>query len=307
MVHGRKITLFLVEGEPSGIIKGQIGNWVGLVTQAPRTKLKDLATDSDVKKPGIYALTGPDTEEIGGTLVYIGESENVFNRLKYHERDEKKNFFEEIAVITSTDENMTKGHIRYLESRLIQIATETGRARIMNNTGPDLPPLPPADRGEMEVFLEHLQILLPILGLNFALPVPSRTEPEPDAGPTQQIESPIFSITTSKRGSDIEITARAQEIGGEFVVLEGSEAFLRIDSPSYNALKQLHIRSGKLVEQNGRYVFTRDIPFNSVSAAAAVIRGKNTNGRTAWKLPSGITYGDWNDAGIEAKDHTGNE
>ena len=31
MARGRKITLYLIDGLPSGIIKAQIGNWVGLV------------------------------------------------------------------------------------------------------------------------------------------------------------------------------------------------------------------------------------------------------------------------------------
>ncbi|MCA9915469.1 MAG: DUF4357 domain-containing protein, partial [Anaerolineae bacterium] len=60
MARGRKITLYLVEGIPSGIIKAQMGNWVGMVTKSPRTKLDDLATDQSVKRPGIYVLTGPD-------------------------------------------------------------------------------------------------------------------------------------------------------------------------------------------------------------------------------------------------------
>lgn len=81
-MRGRKITLHLVEGIPSGIIKGQLGNWVGLVTYAPRTKLDDLATDSETKRPGVYVLTGPDPEDPTTSIVYIGESENVFNRLK---------------------------------------------------------------------------------------------------------------------------------------------------------------------------------------------------------------------------------
>jgi len=170
MIRGRKITLHLVEGLPSGIIKGQLGNWVGLVTYAPRTKLDDLAADSDTKRPGVYVLTGPDPEDPTASIVYVGESENVFHRLKQHEKDDDKVFYEAVAVITSTDENLTKGHIRYLESRLLGIAHETKRATVNNVTRPDLPPLPAADRDEMEVFLDHLQMLLPVMGLNFALP-----------------------------------------------------------------------------------------------------------------------------------------
>jgi len=304
MGRGRKITLHLVEGIPSGIIKGQLGNWVGLVTQAPRTKLDDLAADSDVKRPGVYVLTGPDPNDLTGQAVYIGESENVFDRLKQHERDDTKAFFDQVAVITSTDENLTKGHIRYLETRLIEIAYQTKRSAIINGTHPELPPLPPADRDEMEIFLEHLQMLLPVLGLNFALPRPVRQTIEKGIHIPVQEDSPIFVINTREQGTYSEATAYAQQIGGEFVVLADSTALLRNESHSYGDLKERLLRNGSLIQHGEVYLFTEDVPFNSPSAAAAVIRGQNTNGRTYWKLDSGKTYGDWFDDRIAEEEYS---
>jgi hypothetical protein len=306
MIRGRKITLHLVEGIPSGIIKGQLGNWVGLVTYAPRTKLDDLKSDPDTKRPGLYVLTGPDTEDPTASIVYIGESENVFHRLGQHEKDDDKAFYEAVAVITSTDENLTKGHIRYLESRLIEIAYETKRATVKNGTRPDLPPLPPADRDEMEVFLDHLQMLLPIMGLNFALPRPVRASLSTvQTGTESQLtieETLVFSMVTKEQGSQLEVVARAQQISGEFVVLAGSTALNRNQSrSSYKDLKDRLIRNGSLVLQGEVLRFVEDVPFRSPSAAAAVIRGQNTNGRVYWRLDNGTTYGDWFDARISAE------
>jgi len=306
MIRGRKITLHLVEGLPSGIIKGQLGNWVGLVTYAPRTKLDDLAADSDTKRPGVYVLTGPDPEDPTASIVYVGESENVFHRLKQHEKDDDKVFYEAVAVITSTDENLTKGHIRYLESRLLGIAHETKRATVNNVTRPDLPPLPAADRDEMEVFLDHLQMLLPVMGLNFALPRPVHTRRNPvQPGvemPLAVEESLVFIISTREQGSQREVTARAQRISGEFVVLAGSTALNRNQSRSYKDLKDRLIRNGSLVLQGEILRFAEDVPFNSPSAAAAVIRGQNTNGRVYWRLDNATTYGDWLDARISEEE-----
>jgi predicted GIY-YIG superfamily endonuclease len=305
MTRGRKITLYLVDGIPSGIIKGQIGNWVGLVTYAPRTKLDDLAADQDTKRPGVYVLTGPDPEDPTIRSVYIGESENVLYRLKQHEKDDDKGFFDYVAVITSTDENLTKGHIRYLESRLIAIAHQTKRATVDNNTRPELPPLPAADRDEMEVFLEHLQMLLPVLGLNFALPRPVRkvADLHNTIQSPQEVDSPIFIMSTKEQETRIEVTAQAQQIGGEFVVLADSTAFVRNQSRSYKDLKDRLIRNGSLVSYGEILTFVEDVPFNSPSAAAAVIRGQNTNGRIYWRLKDGTTYGDWFDARIAEEEH----
>ena len=36
-----------------------------------------------------------------------------------------------------------------------------------------------------------------------------------------------------------------------------------------------------------------DIPFNSCSAAAAVVKNRATNGRTEWKLDSGVTLDEY--------------
>lgn len=302
MTRGRKITLYLVEGLPSGIIKGQLGNWVGLVTYAPRTKLDDLAADPDTKRPGIYVLTGSDPQDQSVRKVYIGESENVLNRLRQHEKADDKDFFDYVAVITSADENLTKGHIRYLESRLIEIAHETKRATVDNGTRPELPALPPADRDEMEVFLDHLQMLLPVMGLNFALPRPSRTVTQATTvEQEQQTESPVFTIMTREQGTRVEAVAKAQQIGGEFVVLAGSTSLARSQSRSYKDLKDRLIRNQSLVPHGDLLKFVEDVPFNSPSAAAAVIRGQNTNGRIYWRLENGMTYGEWFDARIDAE------
>ncbi len=302
MARGRKITLYLVEGIPSGIIKAQIGNWVGQVTYAPRTKLDDLASDPDIKRPGVYVLTGLDPDDPTNRAVYIGESENVLHRLKQHEKSDDKGFFDYVAVITSADENLTKGHIRYLETRLIDIAHDTKRSLVLNNTWPDLPPLPPADQDEMEVFLEHLQMLLPVLSLNFALPRPVRDAVSSSLQETDLAESPVFTMVTSRQGSELEVVAHAQLIKGEFVVLVDSEALIRDDSRSYSTLKERLLRDGRLVREGDKLRFIEDVPFSSPSAAAAVIRGQNTNGRKYWRLEDGTTYGDWIDARIEAED-----
>lgn len=303
MARGRKITLHLVEGTANGIIKGEIWNWVGQVTFGKLTQLIDLATDEDVKRSGIYVLAGPDPDELNTESVYIGESENVANRLKQHDKNETKGYFERVAIITSKDENLTKGHIRYLESRLIDLAYQAGRATVANGTRPDLPPLPLADQDEMEFFLEHLELILPVLGLNFILPAPSRkrTHEPTQIDTSDEVESPIFYLITKNQATGVEVEAHAQILNGEFVILANSTALLRIDG-GYAPYKERLIHNQSLIADNSVYRFTKDVPFNSPSAAAAIIRGQNTNGRTYWKLQSGETYGDWLDKQIEKED-----
>jgi hypothetical protein len=303
MARGRKITLHLVEGLPTGIIKAQIGNWAGLVTYAPRTKLNALANDSDIQKPGVYILVGLDPDDASRQIIYIGESENVLERLKQHEKKEENAIFDYVAVSTNKDDNLTKGHIRYLETRLIRIALETKRATLTNGTHPEEPSLPHADRDEMEVFLEHLQLILPLLGLTFALP---KIHQNHKSFTPEGEESPIFTLSTKDQQYKQEVTAQARLIGGEFVVFKGSTALMRpIEHRSYQNQQSRLIRDGLLEKRNGVYVFTEDVPFTSPSAAAAIIRGQSTNGREYWKLKNGKKYGEWFDERITREEIKG--
>lgn len=303
MARGRKITLYLVDGIANGIIKGQIDNWVGLVTYGNITQLVELASDDEIRKPGVYILSGPDPKEENPEAVYIGESENVWKRITQHNVDEDKVHFERVAIVTSKDDNLTKGHILYLESRLIEIAHGAGRATVDNKNHPEPSSLPQVDRDVMEGFLEHLQLLLPVLGLNFILPPPRHYKHQQETYvPPTSPDSPEFSFSTTRQGTRIEVEARAQIINGEFVVLQGSTALPRIEG-GYADLKRQLMRNGSLIQDNKVFQFTRDVPFNSPSAAAAVIRGQNTNGRTYWKLNNGMTYGDWEKKLIEEQEN----
>ena len=77
------------------------------------------------------------------------------------------------------------------------------------------------------------------------------------------------------------------------VVLKGSQAVLKErDSahkwPSVMAQRNKLIEEGSIVEQNGAYVFTKDIEFSSPSSAAATIHGGSANGLTAWVNSNGV-------------------
>tara|TARA_R110002095_G_scaffold209010_2_gene195145 strand:- start:151 stop:387 length:237 start_codon:yes stop_codon:yes gene_type:complete len=63
-------------------------------------------------------------------LVYIGESDDVAKRLNQHNQPEGKggkDFWERVCLITSKDQNLTKSHVKFLESRLIALAKQSGR------------------------------------------------------------------------------------------------------------------------------------------------------------------------------------
>lgn len=300
---GRTLKLFLVDGVPKGLLTAEIMNWTGHVITGPRSRLGELIQRPEARRTGVYFLVGAESEAGLGTQVYIGETDDVAQRLKDHNRPEDKggkDFWEQVCVVTSKDGNLTKGHVKYLESRLIQIAAQAKRCNLANGTDPGYDNLPEADRSDMEYFLDQIQTLLPVLGFDFLREQPrSRADggAASVAGPAAApgTDSTIFVCEVRKHG----LLARAQEIDGEFVVLEGSSARAEwegTDGGSYQALFYELVQQGLLAlsPDGKRRHFIRNQAFRSPSAAAAVVSGRSANGRIQWVTEQGgQTYGAW--------------
>ncbi len=84
-----------------------------------------------------------------------------------------------MVYFISKDENLTKAHIRYLEGELIEQARQANRALVVNEQSSGAK-LPESDREDMEVFLEKINQLLPVLGIELLVPATgnSKTDAE---------------------------------------------------------------------------------------------------------------------------------
>ena len=291
---GRSVRLFLVDGTATGLITAEIMNWTGHVLAGSRNGLPAFLKRRELDRTGVYFLTGPDPEDPDTLQLYIGESDNVRKRLVQHIKDENKEFWERTCVLTSKDQNITKAHARYLESRLIAIANAVGTVTVANRTAPPPVALPEADASDMEFFVDQLRLILPVLGLDFMHKAAARTTIDATEKPGQADVAPHFRLASKKQG----LEAQAREIDGEFVVLAGSDAAEDWSSTSHHSYSRRHaqlIKSGKLVPgDEGRLRFAEDVVFRSPSAASAVILGRPDNGRVSWKVSgSNVTYGDW--------------
>lgn len=312
MTQGRSIRLFLVDGTPNGLLTAEIMNWTGHVLTGPRSKLSELVQRPECGRTGIYFLVGTDPDGDLRPLVYIGESDDVATRLKQHNRPEEKggkDFWEKVCLVTSKDQNLTKAHVKFLESLLIQNAGAMGRCKLANGTAHDYIGLPESDRADMAFFMEQIRTVLPVLGLDFlrstAKPS-SHQQPEPftpaqpELHPLARVENPRLKMEVKKHN----IVAFAQELDGEFVVLEGSLArgeWIDLKHNYRHLYKQL-CDEGVLVDDgNGFKTFVRDYGFTSPSPAAAIVAGRAANGRMDWKVEAtGQSYADWQDQQVSA-------
>lgn len=300
-MSGKQIKLFLVDGTPGGLTTAEITNWTGHVLQARRSDLADLLKREEAQRTGVYLLLGDDEQAIGETRCYIGEADVVADRLRHHNRD--KPFWDRVIVITSKDMNLTKSHGRYLESRLIALATQAARVTLENGTAPPVPSMPEADASDMDEFVGQLQIVLPVLGVNAIRVRPSKAA---TAGSVDVTESPIFHLRHTRVGVD----ARAQQIDGEFTMLEGSVVIAswhgvgKAESTqkayaSYRAQHEQLVADGAIVVDTAGARVTRDIVFSSPSTAGAVALGRSCNGRVEWVSADGQPFGVWESRGVE--------
>lgn len=279
-VSGKTITVFLTEGDPQGTRIARIGGWTGIGVASSRHALTTLLKRPEAQKAGLYILAGVDPDDVSVERVYIGQSEPATTRLAQHEKS--KDFWSRAVVFTSADESLTRGHLEYLEARVIEMAHASNKAFVENKTKP-VRALPEHERVVMEDFLDEMQVLLPVLGFSFL-----RYEAEPG-----DIEPVRFVMRDS--GTE----AYAIESGEDFIVLAGSTA-RKIPTPSFaggaREKRQRLIESGVLVDSDDTdlYVFSKDTPFSSTSAAADVVAAASRNGRTSWKHEeSGLTYAEW--------------
>lgn len=291
MAQGRSLELFFVDGNPEGMQTAEVFNWTGHVLYFPRTQIAAALSWSAARHTGVYVLLG---EGETGPLAYIGESEDVSQRIRSH--DVQKDFWTHAALITTQANNLHKAHVKYLEARLIEEAKRIGRMPLENSTAPARPGLSEAARANMEEFLETLFIVLPALRIDMFL---ERKRPAvvPPAELEQRargdaVEGPCFRLSAPRAG----LTAQARLVLGEFVVEAGTHArgnWTGVDYATYKGLYTELRQSGVLVPEGGFCVFAENYAFASPSAAASVILGRAANGTLEWKTPEGKTYKEW--------------
>ena len=294
MALGKTIKLYLIDGVAVGPVAAEVLNWTGHLTYIPRANLHELAKREEVWRTGAYILAGL-TEDGRRDQIYIGEGDEVFGRLKQHDKAPSMDFWTRAVTITSKDQNLTKAHGRYLESRLIELAAKADKAVLCNGTALSIKSLlPESDRADMEYFLEQVQLVLPVLGFDYLRPTPT-----PQSADKDTERSPLLVM------NEVGASARAYEIGGEFVVQKGSTA-RKSGSPSwtsYVGFRESLIAQGKLVPHTDElYQFADDVAFQSPSGAAATVAAANRNGRVCWKLETGQTYAEWKEAQLESAD-----
>lgn len=272
---GKLIRLFLADGTPNGIRTVELSNMTIYTTIFPRTKLKEFLKREESQKAGCYILIGEE-HRVDETKAYIGEGENVSERLKYHASGaNQKEFWNEAIVFTSKDDYITKTQIQYLEAELYKLAKEAGVVALDNAKVPRLPELSEVDTAEMKQFLAIIQLLLSSIGIPI-LDSKMRKQEEKSYEPIVY----EFTIKGAKARMIIE--------DDQYVLLKGSTAIIENRPSASEGIKKMReklIKQGflSLNSEGTFYNLLENYAFDSPSYAASAISGGSENGRRVWK------------------------
>lgn len=274
MPYGKSVRIFLPDATVTGIRHAEIVNRTGQTVACPRSRLDELNQWPETAKPGIYFLF---EARLGDSkpLAYIGESENVADRLLTHDR--KKEFWNDVVIFTSKDENLTKSHIKYLESRLEASAKTAERYELENGNTPTQSSLPRAERDAMNELLEDIRLVLGTLGYPILEPLlQTKTEASPAIG-TSSDDKFIFTVH--------DLVARGVRTNEGFVLQKDSTAS-KTNSDSISGkivkIKEQLLADGRLLDEGDHLLLTEDFLMSSSSYAAALIAGTARSGPQSW-------------------------
>jgi hypothetical protein len=143
--------------------------------------------------------------------------------------------------------------------------------------------------------------VLPALRFDF---LTEQTKPKKYRGQEQAESEVTYFVLKTK-----EVSARAWKDGGDFVVEAGSDAREKwvgttTKDSTYGRLYEQLVSQGVIVETANGRTFHENFAFNSVSAAASVVTGRQTSGTGAWLLESDqtINFGAYERALAEQRD-----
>ena len=269
------IRIFVAEGLPEGLRFVEKSNWVGLGIVCPRGRYPEVKKRDEFSKSAVYLLMGHEGDD-DRPKIYIGEADSVRERLDNHHA--KKDFWQQAIVFTTKGDPLNKAEVQYLESRLVELATEAKRCLLDNGNVPKRPGLSEADEAQIEGYLEEMLSLLPVLGIHVFATARSGLKAD---------------LMYYWKGSGWNATGYVTSAG--FMVKAGSVVrgttapSMEKHIPRDFKRRQQLIHDGILVTDGNAYRFAIDYEFSSPSLAATICAGRSANGRTEWKDAKGIT------------------
>jgi hypothetical protein len=270
--------ILVADGDPDGLRVVERSNWNGKAVVFPRALYPTVRKREEFQQPGVYLLIGP-REDGDGETIYVGEGDPVYHRLESHYAN--KDFWTRAVFFVAGPGQLNKAHVQYLEAQLIQRARAAKRLPLANGNTPTEPTLSEMDRAYLEVFLQNLLGILPVLGI---------TAFEQSA-PPPAVQDKLATLYCEGKG----VRATGHDAPQGFIVRSGSMAASGLTPslikhfPYVERARTDLLASGVLIPVGELMRFTQDYTFSSPSMASTIVLGRASNGRIEWKDGEGRT------------------
>lgn len=266
----------------------KIENWNGVVYKISRNIIKNNKI-SEIERPGVYLLICENDSD-NKNQVYIGESENVYKRLRNHlnkyEKNEIEYYWVHCYVFAGND--FDKALIRYIEKRLYDEAEKAKRYKILTEKTTSNPIINDFKKYSCEEYIKNSLEILNVLEIDIFRIVQQRSNNEVN-------EQDISSINYSSNNNEFKYmkikSTKANAYGYEssngFVVIKGSSISEKVTDTFDKYYKSKNRLRNELIERkvivNNK--FTMDYEFTSPNAAFILITGMGSGhkGIESWK------------------------
>lgn len=278
--RGRTISLYLLNGSVTGVIKYTLPNWTGVIYKIPRTELESCKKRVDLQQSGVYFLFGK-SDENNDNVVYVGQAgirkngNGLLGRILEHAKNPEKDYWTEAVAITTTNNSFGPTEISYLENQFTQLAKNANRYIVKNGNDPNPGNITEEKESELEEFIDYAKVVMGILGHKVFIPFDEVSDNTPNTN--------VIKLQLKKRGADATGLLTSEGI----VVCKGSKLTAKPTPSCHEWLKNFRVQYANKITAD--FILTENIVFSSPSAAAGFCVFGAENGRTAWKTESGKT------------------
>lgn len=155
--QAKTINLLLHEGDLNGVISLADSSWnAGELYSAPRESLDELIDTGICSKYGVYLLYSKNS-------VYVGQSSDLAKRITQHIIG--KDWWENVAILTTSDDSFNHADIDYLESKLIEKAVLANSLQCENKNKGNQPKVTKFRQVLLDQYLEEAFFLFELIGV----------------------------------------------------------------------------------------------------------------------------------------------
>lgn len=292
MGRAKTIEMLLMDGKADGRVKCSLpGNWVGKVYKIPRESIELGKTRKDLNQSGVYFLFGKTPE--GKPEVYVGQAverkngHGITQRLLEHKKP-SEDYWTEAVVLTTSDNSFGPTEVSYLEHKFYQMAVDAGQYEVHNANDPNAGNVSEEKEAELESHVDNTLLIIATLGYKVFT-----KDPAGQKDPAIPSDSKHHRVHCTSQSTDVDANGICTE-DGKITVLKGSKVSNKI-SPVFKKqghgfyLKRIGYENDGTIKDR---IFQKDCDFSSLSAAAAIVLGRNANGRIEWKTEDDKNAGD---------------